>query len=174
MPQAAEVHRIMSRALDGWLKGRGYRSQRGQGTFWYRPCGREYILLWIQLDKYGYDPHLGGKLWLNYCSGKEVTKTLQRGQTVPPSTVCSPAQLRQWFAAKRAILDKVLQQPDLGLAGDFFRRHVEWDKEQPYQQGSLAEMPYLDEADVRRWAELLHDILPALDAEMERRMEKNE
>jgi hypothetical protein len=160
----------MSQALDGWLKAHGYRSQRGQRAFWYRPRGREHILLWIQLDKYGYDPHLGGKLWLNCSSGQEVTKTFQKGEIVPPSTVCSPAQLREWFAAKRAVLAKILRQPDMGLAGDFFRRQVEWDKEQPYQEGSLAEMPYFDEGDVRRWAELLLEVLPALDAEMERRV----
>jgi hypothetical protein len=169
MPKAAEVHRIMSQALDGWLKEHGYRTQRGQRTFWYRPCGRGNILLWIQLDKYGFDTHLGGQLWLNCCSGSEVTKTLQDGEIVPPSTVCTPAQLRRWLDAKRAILDKILQQPDLGLMGDFFQRHMEWDKKQPYYEGSVAEMPYFDEEDVRRWAELLLDVLPALDAEMERR-----
>jgi hypothetical protein len=172
MAKAAEVHRIMRQVLGGWLKGHGYEDQRLPQTFWWKPCGRAYTLIWVQLDKYGYDPNLGGKLWLNCESGEKVTKTLQKGEILPPTTVCTDAQLQQWFAAKRAVLDKVLRQPSLGLAGDFFRRQAEWDREQPYQKGSLAEMPYLDEEDVRRWAELLLAILPALDAEMEKRVGK--
>jgi hypothetical protein len=174
MPKAAEVHRIMSQALDGWLQAHGYRSQRGQRTFWARPCGPQHILLWIQLDKYGYDTHLGGKLWLSCCWNTEVSKALQGGEFVEPSTVCTPAQLDQWLATKRTVLDKILLQPDLGLMDDFFRRDMEEDKEQPYFEGSVAEMPYFDDEDVRRWGKLLLDILPALDPEMTRRVEQGQ
>ena len=68
------------------------------------------------------------------------------------------------------MLEKVLRQPDLGLAGDFFRRSLEWDMKQPYQQGSVADMPYFDAEDVERWAKLLLEVLPAADTEMEQRI----
>jgi hypothetical protein len=172
MTKAAQVHRIMSRVLGDWFKEHGYRSKRAWGSFWHRPSGLTNILMWVQLDKYGFDPNLGGKLWLNCCSSLAVSKATQKGEFVPPSTVCTRSQLNQWYAAKRAVMEKVLRQPDLGLAGDFFRRALEWDIKQPYQQGSVADMPYFDAEDVERWAELLLEILPAADAELERRIRK--
>ena len=170
MTKAAEVHRIMGRVLGDWFKEHGYRSKRAWGSFWHRPSGKTNILMWVQLDKYGFDPNLGGKLWLNCCSSLTVSKATQKGEFVPPSTVCSPSQLKEWYVAKRAVLEKVLRQPDLGLAGDFFRRSLEWDMKQPYQQGSVADMPYFDTDDVERWAELLLEVLPAADTEMEQRI----
>src|SRR3712207_5128031 len=108
----------MQQTLGPWLAGHGYKTCRGQRSFWHRPCGRPNALVGVQLGRTAKAPRLGGKLWLNCWSGAAVTKDLQRGETLPPAAVCSKAQLDDWDRAKRAVLDRVLAQPDLARAGE--------------------------------------------------------
>jgi hypothetical protein len=169
--KAVEVHEIMQNALSDTLSERGYVNVRGQRTFWHRLCGPNYILLWIQLGKYGYSPKTGGEFWLNCASGKRITKEPQAGEIVPPTEVCTSTQLRQWQATRRAILSRVVRKPDLGI-DEMFREFFEDDMEETYDRGTVAVMPYLEASDVQRWAEFLRAILPVLDAEMTRRLTK--
>jgi hypothetical protein len=141
----------MKQTLGPWFKEHGYESARGSQSFWHRPCNGSHILIWVQLDKYHFDSQHGCTLWLNCWSGSAVTKTLQPGDIVLPSEVCSESQLRRWLDAKRAVLDKILAQPDLGVFGELFRRDMQRDREAAYRTGWVAEMPYFEIEDVERW-----------------------
>jgi hypothetical protein len=71
--KAAELYRLLATELGPSLVGRGFKKLRGSRLAFQRVVRDTYQTVWLQCDKYGWDPHTGSRFFANFTVSESPT-----------------------------------------------------------------------------------------------------
>ena len=165
---ARDLYRCLKRSLGPELADLGFKPTKSGMLAWTKPIGSEYLTLWFQCDKWGWEADWGSSFTLEF----------QTGESPEPGTGSLLKRERYCFLLDdveredlRLMNNRIIEALPGSKAGRTEVMEVEGERvpllgvlpnERPYVTGSDIWMHYHGEEDAMHWAQYLSEKLPAL------------
>ena len=177
--KGAEVHGVLRAELGPWLKESGSRRSRELKSGWELASADRVRSIWAQLDKRGWDPHLGSRFFVNFrCAapvGGSVREErlnffltdaeLEEARAYHNEVVArAPAPAEEYFAA---LEQAFAASPDRAAILGSVRAMFEPDPT-PWRRHQDISLSYWRAEDVAGWARFILRVLPRAVDEMGR------
>lgn len=163
--KSAEVHSTIGQVVGPWCKAQGFTRTKSGCLGFFKPMGDTYLLFFVQLSKYGWNPFTGNDFVVEFQLWPDPR--IARGHSDSRQRLSRHLDARLLEEARRIQNVVIAGLPPLppgqmttGVASSEIAPIHPVGK--PYAKDFDVWMRYLTEDDVRRWAEFLLEQLPRI------------
>lgn len=163
--RSTDMYRTATEVLAPWCKAQGFKRAKTGMLGWYRPADDGFLVFWLQVFTYGWNPYAGSRFTVELQLSPEpiVGWGVTRQRLFQLLTKC---ELERATALQNAVIAKLNYPPPEYEVLHMEQEVVKWylrefePVREPYTTRDDTWLRYGDAEDVRTWASFLLEVLP--------------
>jgi hypothetical protein len=175
--KSTETYSILRGAIGPWCKSNGFVRVKGGMLGFVKPIGTKFLVFWFQVSRDGWDAYAGSQFTTEFQVSSE-DRPGAGGATVVRArlnALLQPEERESLRALQNDVIRRlpapppehyILQMPDERVRVWYRAKFAT--VSQPYSERDDVWMRYHESADVKRWADFVLPLLPAVSERLSR------